>query len=120
MASRAAGVDLFGMSIDVALGKDVRVDGPVDCQRVGYRFFLQPPPDPSTVTTIDGIDRLADHPWIDGISIHRGPGSHVDGRDGSRTFVLAVVGSAPDHAGVIEVDGLLRDTINVTYSAEVH
>jgi glutathione synthase/RimK-type ligase-like ATP-grasp enzyme len=120
MASRAAGVDLFGMSIDVALGKDVRVDGPVDCQRVGYRFFLQPPPDPSTVTTIDGIDRLADHPWIDGISIHRGPGSHVDGRDGSRTFVLAVVGSAPDHASVIEVDGLLRDTINVTYSAEVH
>ncbi len=72
------------------------------------------------MTTIDGIDRLADHPWIDGISIHRGPGSHVDGRDGSRTFVLAVVGSAPDHASVIEVEWLLRDTINVTYSAEVH
>jgi hypothetical protein len=120
MAARAAGVDFFGMSIDLALGRDVRVDGPVHCQRAGYRFFLQPPPDPSTVTTIDGIDRLADHPWIDGISIHRGPGSHVDGRDGSRTFVLAVVGSAPDHAGVIEVQGLLRDTINVTYSAEVH
>lgn len=119
MAARAAGIDLFGMSIDLALGMALRIDGPVECQRVGYRFFLQPPPDPSTVTTIDGIDRLADHPWIDGISIHRGPGSHVDGRDGSRTFVLAVVGSAPDHAGVIEVDRLLRDTINVTYSAEV-
>jgi biotin carboxylase len=120
MVARATGLDLFGMSIDVALGKPVRVDGPVECQRVGYRFFLQPPPDPSTVTTIDGIDRLADHPWIDGISIHRGPGSHVDGRDGSRTFVLAVVGSAPDHDAVIEVDRLLRDTINVTYAAEVH
>ncbi|HXW38135.1 MAG TPA: hypothetical protein VEJ44_00460, partial [Acidimicrobiales bacterium] len=120
MAHRAAGIDLFGTSIDVALGKKVRIEGPVACQRVGYRFFLQPPPDPSTVTTIDGIDRLADHPWIDGISIHRGPGSHVDGRDGSRTFVLAVVGSAPDHAAVVEVDRLLRDTIEVTYSAEVH
>jgi biotin carboxylase len=119
MASRAAGIDLFGMSIDLALGKKVKVDGPVECRRVGYRLFLQPPPDPSTVTTIEGIERLADHPWIDSISIHRGPGSHVDGRDGSRTFVLAVVGSAPDHASVIEVDWLLRDTINVTYSAEV-
>jgi biotin carboxylase len=120
MAGRAAGLDLFGMSVDLALGKKVVVDGPVPCQRVGYRFFLQPPPDPATVTTIDGIDKLADHPWIDGISIHRGPGAHVDGRDGSRTFVLAVVGSAPDHESVIEVERLLRDTIHVTYSAEVH
>ncbi len=119
MAGRACGVDLFGMSIDLALGRPIVVDGPVDCDKVGYRFFLQPPPEPSTVTTIDGIDRLADHPWIDGISIHRGPGSHVDGRDGSRTFVLAVVGSAPDHESVVEVERLLRDTIRVTYSAEV-
>ncbi|MBV8463096.1 MAG: hypothetical protein JO368_07370 [Acidimicrobiales bacterium] len=120
MATRACGVDLFGLSIDLALGRKVVVDGPLECPRVGYRFFLQPPPDPSTVTTIDGIDRLADHPWIDSISIHRGPGSHVDGRDGSRTFVLAVVGTAPDHAAVVEVNRLLRDTIRVTYSAEVH
>lgn len=119
MAARASGLDLFGMSIDLALGSSVRVDGPVPCKRVGYRLFLQPPPDPSTVTTIEGVDRLADHPWIDGISIHRGPGSHVDGRDGSRTFVLAVVGSAPDHAGVVEVERLVRDSIAVTYSAEV-
>jgi biotin carboxylase len=120
MAARATGLDLFGISIDLALGEKVVLDGPVECQRVGYRFFLQPPPGPSTVATIEGVDRLADHPWIDGISIHRGPGSRVDGRDGTRTFVLAVVGSAPDHAAVVEVERLLRDTIRVTYSAEVH
>ena len=43
MLDRAAGVQLVEMTLRVALGEAVAVDGPVATERIGYRFFLQPP-----------------------------------------------------------------------------
>ncbi|MBF6557728.1 MAG: ATP-grasp domain-containing protein [Acidimicrobiales bacterium] len=118
MVVRATGVDLFKVSLDVALGADRAFDGPEPCSQVGYRLFLQPPPFVATVTAVAGVERLTDHPWIDSVTVHRGPGSRVDWRDGSRTFIVAVIGSAPDHQAVVDIEHLVRDVVKVSYSVE--
>ena len=38
-------------------------------------------------------------PGVDTISVHQGPGADLDWRDGSRTHIMAVVGSTEDYDG---------------------
>jgi biotin carboxylase len=116
MLERAAGIPLLEWCLRVALGEVIRVDGPVACERVGYRFFLQPPAVSATVRSIDGVDAVSDHPGVDSVSVHRGPGAALDWRDGTRTHILAVVGSAADHEELLAVERLLQREISVTYS----
>jgi len=118
MVERAAGVHLLELALRVALGEPCPEPGLLTCGRVGFRFFLQPPAIVGRVTAIDGIDALADHPLVDDLSVHRGPGSAVDWREGTRTYILAVVGSADDHAGVLEVERILREKVHVSYERE--
>jgi len=118
MLERAAGVGVLALSMRVALGQAVEVPGPVECRQVGYRFFLQPPRLTGTVTALEGVEALAGHPGFDNLTVHRGPGSRVDWRDGTRTYILAVVGTAPDHAAVLEVDRILRDDVKVSYEED--
>ena len=116
MLDRAAGVPFLEWALRVALGEALRIDGPVDCERIGYRFFLQPPAVSATVRAIDGMDALSDHPGVDSVSVHRGPGASLDWRDGTRTHIIAVVGSAADHDELLAVDRLLHHEVSVTYS----
>jgi biotin carboxylase len=116
MLMRAAGIPLLELTLRIALGESVHLDGPVSTDRIGYRFFLQPPPMSATIGAIDGIDAVADHPGVDAVSIHQGPGADVDWRDGSRSHVLAVVGAADDYAELQAVDRLLHREVTVTYS----
>jgi biotin carboxylase len=120
MLERAAGFPLLEWNLRVALGEDLRVDGPVESQRIGYRFFLQPPAVTATVSTIEGVDRVSDHPGVDSISVHQGPGARLDWRDGTRTYIMAVVGSAADYDELLDVDRLLHRDVAVTYSEAHH
>ena len=74
MLERAAGIPLLELTLRVALGEEIRIDGPVATERIGYRFFLQPPAVSATVAAIEGIDRVSDYPGVDTISVHQGPG----------------------------------------------
>src|SRR5271170_1853876 len=96
MLERAAGVSLLDLTLRVALGEPVSVDGPVATDRIGYRFFLQPPTVSATVTAIDGINDFSDHAGVDTVSVHQRPGAALDWRDGSGNHIVAVVGSADD------------------------
>jgi biotin carboxylase len=116
MLEQAAGFAMLTTSLRVALGEHVVIDGPVACDRVGYRLFLQPPAITGTVTAIDGLDPLAARAGIESVTVHRGPGWDVDWREGTRTFILAVVGVAKDHDEVREVSRLLNDEVQVSYS----
>jgi biotin carboxylase len=116
MLDRAAGVPLLEWMLRVALGETLRIDGPVACDRVGYRFFLQPPAVSATVRAIAGVDAVSDHPGVDSVSVHQGPGAALDWRDGTRSHILAVVGSADDHEELLAVERLLQREISVTYS----
>ena len=92
MLDRAAGVALLELTLRLALGEPIRIDGPVATKRIGYRFFLQPPSVSATVATINGIDAVSDYPGVDTISVHQGPGAILDWKDGSRNHIVAVVG----------------------------
>jgi biotin carboxylase len=116
MLERAAGVGLIDMTIRLALGESIVVEGPVPTERIGYRFFLQPPAVTATVATISGIDTVSDHPGVDAITVHQGPGADLDWRDGSRSHIVAVVGSAKDYAELQSVNRLLSHEVTVTYA----
>ena len=85
MLERAAGVSLLDLTLRVALGEPVFVDGPVATDRIGYRFFLQPPTVSATVTAIDGINDFSDHAEVDTVSLHQGPGATLDWRTARAT-----------------------------------
>ncbi len=116
MLDRAAGVPLLELTLRVALGEEIRIEGPVATERIGYRFFLQPPAVSATVAAIEGIDRVSDHPGVDTISVHQGPGAALDWKDGSRTHIMAVVGSTEDYDGLQAVYRLLHQEVTVTYA----
>jgi D-alanine-D-alanine ligase-like ATP-grasp enzyme len=116
MLNRAAGVALVEITLRVALGEPLHYEGPVETERIGYRFFLQPPPVSATVATITGVDALSEHPFVDSITVHQGPGAVLDWKDGSRNHIMAVVGSVPDYAELQAVSDLLRDGVTVTYA----
>jgi biotin carboxylase len=120
MLERAAGLGLLALTLRIALGEPVAITGPVATTRIGYRFFLQPPAISATVATIDGIATVSDHPAVDTVSVHRGPGADLDWRDGTRTHLMAVVGSAGDYEELQAVDRLLHQEVTVTYADVRH
>ena len=120
MLDRAAGVKLVEITLRVALGESVEVNGPVATERIGYRFFLQPPAVSATVASISGVDVVSDYPGVDSITVHQGPGAVLDWKDGSRNHIMAVVGSAQDYDELRAVNELLRDEVKVTYANLSH
>jgi biotin carboxylase len=120
MLRRAADFKLVELTLRVALGEAVKIDGLVATQRIGYRFFLQPPDVSATVATIEGIDTVSEFPGVDSITVHQGPGADLDWKDGSRNHILAVVGSAPDYPALLAVDQLLHHEVTVTYADVSH
>ena len=92
------------------------MNGPVATERIGYRFFLQPPAVSATVAAINGIDVVSDYPGVDTITVHQGPGAVLDWKDGSRNHIMAVVGTADDYDELRAVNRLLHDEVTVTYA----
>jgi biotin carboxylase len=120
MLGRAADIPLLELTLRLALGEAIRIDGPVVTERVGYRFFLQPPAVSATVAAITGIDAVSDHPGVDAITVHQGPGADLDWKDGSRNHIMAVVGSAEDYTELQAVNRLLHEKVTVTYTDVSH
>jgi hypothetical protein len=120
MLDRAAGVALVEMTLKIALGEAIQFNDLVSTERIGYRFFLQPPPVSATVAAIDGIDAVSDYPGVDAITVHQGPGAVLDWKDGSRNHIMAVVGSADDYEGLQAINQLLHSEVTVTYANVSH
>jgi biotin carboxylase len=120
MLGRAADIPLLELTLRVALGEPLQIDGPVATDRVGYRFFLQPPAVSATVADITGLDAVSDHPGVDTITVHQGPGADLDWKDGSRNHIMAVVGSAEDYTELQAVNRLLHKEVTVTYADVSH
>lgn len=120
MLGRAAGVALVELTLRLALGEAIQFDGLVTTERIGYRFFLQPPPVSATVAAINGIDAVSDHPGVDTITVHQGPGAVLDWKDGSRNHIVAVVGTAHDYEELRAINQLLLHEVTVTYADVSH
>ncbi len=120
MLDRAAGFPLLEITLRVALGEAPTLVGPVATERIGYRFFLQPPSVSATVAAIEGIDAVSDYPGVDAISVHQGPGAVLDWKDGSRNHIMAVVGTAADYDELQAVNRLLNHEVTITYANVSH
>ena len=120
MLERAAGVSLLDLTLRVALGEPVSVNGPVSTDRIGYRFFLQPPTVSATVTAIEGINDFSDRAEVDTVSVHQAPGAMLDWRDGSGNHIVAVVGSTDDEQQLRAAYRILHQQVTVTYTDVRH
>jgi biotin carboxylase len=120
MLERAAGLRILELTLRLALGEEIQIDGPVATARVGYRFFLQPPAVSATVASITGVDAVSNYPGVDSITVHQRPGAVLDWKDGSRNHIMAVVGSAADYEQLDAVDRLMREEVTVTYADVSH
>jgi biotin carboxylase len=120
MLERAAGVSLLDLTLRVALGQSVSIDGPVPTDRIGYRFFLQPPTVSATVTAIEGINDFTDRDEVDTVSVHQGPGAALDWRDGSGNHIVAAVGSTDDEQQLRAAYRLLHQEVTVSYTDVRH
>jgi biotin carboxylase len=116
MLVRAAGVPLLELTLRVALGEQVQVHGPVPTTSIGYRLFLQPPAMSATIDAIEGLDQITEYPGVDIVSIHKVPGADLDWRDGSRNYLIAVVGTAHDLEELTAVNRLLREKVTASYT----
>ena len=104
------------LTLRLALGESIRIEGPIETERIGYRFFLQPPSVSATVAAINGIDAISEYPGVDAITVHQGPGAVLDWKDGSRNHIVAVVGSAKNYSELLDVNRLLHHEVMVTYA----
>jgi biotin carboxylase len=115
MLRLAAGVDIVKLAMRAALGLPTEVDGLPAASGVAYRFFYQPPSSARRLTSIGGLERLKLLPGVESLYLHHPPGTEIDARHGTRSYLFAVVGSAADYAGVRAVEEFLRTGITVVY-----
>jgi len=115
MLFQASGESLMRLSMRVALGEVVHVEGPVSCSKVGWRFLFQAPPSARRVVTIHGLDRLAALTGVNSIFVNRGPGDAVDPWAGTRHYIYSVYGVSPDYEGLLEVDRFLHEDVVIDY-----
>jgi hypothetical protein len=110
--------DLFELSCRVALGEKVVFDRLVPTTGVGYVIAQQPPIGALRVSTVDGLDRLAEYPGVDAVALSRQPGDEVDWRKGSHEYVFSVLGNVPQHEDMEKLEQFIADEVTVTYEWE--
>jgi biotin carboxylase len=110
------GVDIIAATMRASLGVPVGLKPMPPHTGVAYRFFYQPPPTARRVDAIEGLDRLGKLPGMQSVLLHHPPGTELDSRHGTRTYLFAAIGLADDHAGVRSVDQFLRTEITTVYS----
>lgn len=115
MLLAASGTDLLQLHLCSSLRQSVELTGLLPCGRIGFRFFYQPPASARQIRSVGGLGAIGAIPGVESVSLHLQPGDPVDARQGSRSFVFSVVGSAPDHAAVADVHRLMDVLAVVTY-----
>lgn len=115
MLRLAAGVDIVQVTMRAALGLPIGVGELPPTRGVAYRFFYQPPGSAQRLISIDGLEELKRMPGVDSLYLHHPPGTKIDARHGTRSYLFAVVGLAPDYAGVLAVERFLRTGVAAVY-----
>jgi biotin carboxylase len=111
----AAGVPLLEVALRVAVGEPAGLTGPVACDRVAYRFLVQPPVGARRVLGIAGLDRLAAMPGVADVSVHHPPGDAIDWREGSRSFVFTATGSVAGYEELRAMDVVVREQVDLEF-----
>lgn len=115
MLRLATGVGIVTLAMRASLGLPSGLGDLPPSTGVAYRFFYQPPEWARRLVSVEGLDALKRLPGVDSLYLHHAPGTDLDARDGTRAYLFAVVGLAPDHACVRSVDEFLRTQITAVY-----
>ena len=115
MLFQASGVSILELSMQVALGEEVAVAGPIPCAKVGWRFLFQPPTSAQRVVTIEGLDRLAALSGVNDIFVNRSPGDPIDWREGTRHYIYSVYGVSADYDELLEIDRFMHEEVAIVY-----
>ena len=115
MLFQASGVPLFELSMRVALGERVVLDGPIPCARVGWLFEFQPPASARRVLSIEGLDRLAGLAGVNAVFVNRSPGDPIDWREGGAHFIYSVSGVSADYDELLEINRFLHEEVSIVY-----
>ena len=115
MLFQASGVSLLRLSMRVALGEPVVVDGLIPCKRVGWLFEFQPPTSARRVVSTEGLDRLAELAGVQTVFVNRSPGDPVDWREGGGHFVYSVAGVSGDYDELLEINRFLHEEVSIVY-----
>jgi biotin carboxylase len=111
----AAGVPMLRLSMRLALGEHVVVEGPVPCERIAYRYYDEPPISAEKVVAIRGLDELRALPGVVQVQVHKGPGDPVDWRNGSVDKVFQVTGTVATYPELVECYRACTEDVVVTY-----
>ena len=111
----ASGVPLLQLTMRLALGEQVVVDGPVPCDRIAYRFYREPPLSATSVVGISGLDHLRERPGVLQIDVQKEVGDPVDWRNGSLDRVFQVTGVVDDYAELADHYAACTVATDVTY-----
>ena len=115
MLFQASGVSLLRLSMRVALGEPVVVDGLIPCERVGWLFEFQPPTSARRVVSTEGLDRLAELAGVQTVFVNRSPGDPVDWREGGGHFIYSVAGVSGDYDELLEINRFLHEEVSIVY-----
>jgi len=109
----AGGPDLYQVALRAALGELPPGGGLLPLPGIGYRLLYQPLHS-GVVEAVAGLDHVAGLPGVDAVALHRGPGSVIDMRQGTDTFVVSVNGRVAEHADVVDVFEAMWKWVEVT------
>lgn len=115
LALASPGVDFIEISQRVALGEHVVFEDLVPTDHVGYVIVGQPPLWARRVVSVAGLDRVAEHPGVDAVSLSKQMGTEVDWRKGSHEYVFAVLGTAPQPDDVRAMQQFIDDEVSIVY-----
>jgi len=93
----ASGLPLLELSMRLALGEHVVLDWPLDCNRIAYRYYAEPPMSARRVVSIEGLDRLRHLPGVTQVDLHKQAGETVDWANGSLDKIFQVTGAVADY-----------------------
>jgi biotin carboxylase len=113
----ASGVPMLQLSMRLALGEHVVVEGPVPCQRIAYRYFCEPPTSARKVKNIARLNELREREGVIEIDVYKEIGDVVDWRNGSLDRVFQVTGTAADY---VELAGHYRACSAYTFVTYEH
>jgi biotin carboxylase len=115
MLFQATGVSMLELSIRVALGEPVVVQGPIPCSRIGWCFLIQPPITAGRFVSVEGLDRLAELPGVNRVLMNRTPGDAIGLWDGTFHYICSIYGAAANYDEVLEIDRFLHEEVSIVY-----
>jgi biotin carboxylase len=111
----AAGLPLMQLCLRLALGEHVVVRGPLDCDRIAYRFYCEPPMRAQRLLGFSGLDELSAMPGVVKVDVHKEVGDQVDWRNGSLDKIFQVTGAVTDYAELAEHYRACTERVVVKY-----